>query len=57
MKSPKEIVDALKSVLQTSSEQVVETPVEEVVELAEEKVEQAEEVIEEAPVEEENKSE
>jgi len=46
MKSPKEIVDAFKSIL-LSSEEVIETPVEEVVELAEE------EVIEEAPIEEE----
>ena len=46
MKSPKEIVDAFKSIL-LSSEEVIKQPVEEVVELAEE------EVIEEAPVEEE----
>ena len=46
MKSPKEIVDALKSIL-LSSEEVIKQPVEEVVELAEE------EVIEEAPVVEE----
>lgn len=43
MKSPKEIVDAFKSIL-LSSEEVIKQPVEEVVELAEE------EVIEEAPV-------
>tara|TARA_R110001606_G_scaffold82117_3_gene188582 strand:- start:534 stop:965 length:432 start_codon:yes stop_codon:yes gene_type:complete len=43
MKSPKEIVDALKSIL-LSSEEVIKQPVEEVVELAEE------EVIEETPV-------
>jgi|TARA_R110000824_G_scaffold391991_2_gene590133 hypothetical protein len=46
MKSPKEIVDAFKSIL-LSSEEVIKQPVEEVVELAEE------EVIEEAPVVEE----
>lgn len=43
MKSPKEIVDAFKSIL-LSSEEVIKQPVEEVVELAEE------EVIEETPV-------
>ena len=43
MKSPKEIVDAFKSIL-LSSEEVIKQPVEEVVELAEE------EVIEESPV-------
>jgi len=54
MKSPKEIVDAFKSIL-LSSEEIIKQPVEEVVELAEEEVIEEEVISEDSNIESLNK--